>query len=781
MALQFFTPLPSADIHLSLGSAAHNSLALQLRGHDCITGSGAIPLPDPNVTFSESNFFTIDNVAANGILRAARAGEVFVRITYEDTVNALFHEVAVRVSVHDDIEEVWLGGNGVATVRDGSDDLVISVYARFSDGEVGDITGHGFMTFTSMAPGVASVDPASGRVTGNSTGLTTIRGTFNGASYDTQVEVEPGFGVHREVVERVWYNDFATNRKNILFLAEGFTAEEEGKFRRMVHRIAARMRRSKNHEPFRLLQEDYNIWMAFEASKEGGVSVGPLVDENTGKDAAVTATNRPQNHHKPLQVRASRLGLMYGRRLGDRTSSIYASRAQAPVGPPWYNRTDQLSFFQNDYRRSPSDLLAWKTNMFEYLGSLKTKYGTRDPNYDVGQQWALGGDDQGHVIVIVNDDHLGGFYPTLESNFGVMFLWGAISLNQRLKFNLINTPHSGIDHEPRGVNSLREATVAVAIHELTHSFVLYDEYEGTPGAFPGTPATVAGMEWFYNLTTRHSIEAGTPPLPLVIKWADMKRMAKSSALLRDATSSAASRIEVRLFPGEGAKWVAGPDHYYLRTPNCNFGSLFQLSPSPCDPLASSYQYYPERHRHEPREYVVTIVSVVGDVIELEEAPGSPHTISATTVIPARSTLFEAKTHDGDELGLVLPGVRDVLTGAEGVGGAPATGTLTPLLDKGGSCANGTDAIGRPPNGIADIVYPKKTETLIGLYEGAGRYNCDVFRPTGISKMRSEYEHTKVIKFVQHVQLCHLAKYVIVNQVNGSRHVELDLEYPGEPV
>jgi hypothetical protein len=48
----------------------------------------------------------------------------------------------------------------------------------------------------------------------------------------------------------------------------------------------------------------------------------------------------------------------------------------------------------------------------------------------------------------------------------------------------------------------------------------------------------------------------------------------------------------------------------------------------------------------------------------------------------------------------------------------------------------------------------------------------------MSKMRDEYNTGKVVKFVQHIRLDHLGKYVILNQIDPSRHDILDQDYPG---
>ena len=558
MAIEFFTIEPSADIYLSLGTPEVSTVTLRLWVYDSVNPPRYVTLPDPAVSFAQSRFDIIDNMANDGKIQAKNAGTSFVRVTLEDTVNHLFHQMILRVSVFPDFARLWLGGNGTATVHDGRDDLVVSVYAQSPAGDFADITGHGFMKFSSLNQGVAVVDPDTGRVFGLAIGMATIRGQFKSVDYDTEVEVIPAFGEPREIVEKIWYNGYGPEYKNFLFMAEGFADSDYGKFKRIVQHIASRMRRSKVHDPYRLLKRSYNIWAAFEPSKESGVSVGPLVDANTGQDPHLDSKNPPQRRHKPLQVRASRLGLMYGQRMGDRMSDAYPGGAQAHMDNSWYDPVGQFSFFYNDPRRTSTNITTWRANMFEYLGSLKTTGGSTDLNYDIGQKWDEGAADQGHVIVIVNDDHLSGNYPILDSPLGGDVPVGRLIHQPKAEVQPIASNTPGIDHRP-SASSLREGTVAVAIHELSHSFFLGDEYEGV-SPFPGTDADVAGIEWSYNTTTRAFFVAGGIPY---VKWAEIKRVSRSSAVLRDATGSAAATIDLQLFPGEGSKWSAGTDTYLL--------------------------------------------------------------------------------------------------------------------------------------------------------------------------------------------------------------------------
>ena len=91
-------------------------------------------------------------------------GTTTVRIERAATPGVTTLQGIVRVSVHNGIERIWAGNNRVI-VRRGASDYILSVYAKFTDGTIADVTGHPYLRYIAD-PAFVSID-ADGRVTGN--------------------------------------------------------------------------------------------------------------------------------------------------------------------------------------------------------------------------------------------------------------------------------------------------------------------------------------------------------------------------------------------------------------------------------------------------------------------------------------------------------------------------------------------------------------------------------------------------------------------------------------
>src|SRR5215467_10033569 len=103
MPTEFFTVEPSADIFLSVGSSTENSVTIRPWVYDSANPPVFLSLPDPAVSFAQSNTFVIADIVAagnNGKVTASQAGTAFVRVTYEDsaTIPHAFHQMVIRVS-----------------------------------------------------------------------------------------------------------------------------------------------------------------------------------------------------------------------------------------------------------------------------------------------------------------------------------------------------------------------------------------------------------------------------------------------------------------------------------------------------------------------------------------------------------------------------------------------------------------------------------------------------------------------------------------------------------
>jgi IgA Peptidase M64 len=795
--MALITLQPSADIHLVLEPQARAILQVDVLSHDPAAVTPTSVRDKCTYTSADPAIATVSDA---GVLTPKTVGRTFLTVEHAPASGPKTSVVA-RVWVHQSVVNWWLGNNH-ASVHVGEADLLLSAYAEFDGGDIVDITGHGYVAFSSLDPG-ASVTGA-GRVTGILPGNdVTIRGTLDGRDRDAVVTVLFPPSMPRLIVEPVRLSGPMEQRRNILFLAEGFT--DKSKFVALAKKIVDRLVSSRLHEPYRILRNDVNYWLAFEPSHENGLTPGPpsSTEGNMGMfdkapkdpghltfeqlvrlvglpDAVLgdTDTTRaeadamlqalfPAYHPADLepeifdfwqmwnagilQARDSCYGLMYGQRLGDR---IFET-APHSADNSWYLLTAQSNMLSPDPRRSPANVTRWTDLFREFLSSLRTKSGATDPNHVIGPRWALDGDDQGLVVFLCNDEAYGAFARAP--------VYSAAAVDFKPGFSNVTRSGVGgsIDHEPDTSGAQIEVFVATVTHELSHQFFLGDEYEGGPDRTSIVPEEVPDTELNDNLTTRAVAFTGNPPVldPDRIKWNRLARIVRASRLAGPVVDGPGANVLVPLPSGEGKRWKAG-ESVLLRTRNLN--------------AAARHSDYPAYRRHPMRQRLAQVEAVAGDVVTV-----SGGKLPTGWAFPAGSTLCVPKLNKAgtDVLRVVLPGVGDFMRG-------PPPAAPRPVFDKemAGLCAKKIhDYI--PPPAIPNVeLTADDRPRVIGLFEGAGRWNCGVFRPAPVCKMRNQIwkpvgeAPTTVLRV--HFRLCFVCRYTIVNEVNPMRHPELDLLYPG---
>jgi hypothetical protein len=319
-----------------------------------------------------------------------------------------------------------------------------------------------------------------------------------------------------------------------------------------------------------------------------------------------------------------------------------------------------------------------------------------------------------------------------------------------------------IDHEPNTTGAQVEAFVATVAHELSHQFFLGDEYEGGPGRTTVSPEDIPIVEMNDNLTTQDRTFTGSPAAlnPDRIKWNRLARIERASRLAGPALDGPGANVLVPLPPGEGKRWKPGED-VLLRTRNLN-------------PVAT-HSLYPLYRRHAMWQRLATVEAVAGDVVtvsggKLAKVPPP----GEAEAYPAGSTLCIPKLNKArtDVLRVVLPGVGSFMTGPPS----------RPVTDKAGHCANMVRVYVHPPAVPNVHLTADARPRLIGLFEGGGRWNCGVFRPAPVCKMRDHMwpppDLGAPMLLRRHFRLCFVCRYTIVNEVNPRRHPELDALYPG---
>jgi hypothetical protein len=347
MAVTSIQVYPTCDIHLLLDQPV-TPYQLEVRDAD--------PAADDNVTDSDRTEYSgfqsvIARVSRTGLITPSAVGETFCRIRHTDTDDGeeVVSEIVIRIRVHQRIDKLWFGNNRATVVED-QDNYVLSVYAKFEDGTIGDVSGHPYLTFFSTDTSRVRVgsnldsEPDPGRLLGfGPTGETpvTVRVRVGALSDEVPVFVEPAFSTTpRPFLERLHGAGPITDRRYILILSEGFAEQDRDLFRRLVVLLKDELFGSKLHSPYDLLKDRFNVWTVFDPSPEEGATCGEWIDfVPSGPTHA-----RPLSKIRPKRKRKSSYTLLQLiRRVGlpDRYRPLPADKPAALAAwAPWVAATN---------------------------------------------------------------------------------------------------------------------------------------------------------------------------------------------------------------------------------------------------------------------------------------------------------------------------------------------------------------------------------------------------------------------------------------------------------
>jgi hypothetical protein len=225
-----------------------------------------------------------------------------------------------RLQVHKQVDSWWFGNESITTARNPIAHAQPSIYARFSDDNdtgvdaIGDITGHGYVALATSDPNAFTVTP-DGRLLGlNATTdpahLPRVSGTWPAlGQHDTPgsipVRVVDYTTAHPilETVRDSGVADFA-NKQNIVILSEGFAAGDRSVFDRLAQQAADEMFSKPRHEPYALLQGNFNVFKAFTPSVQRTLTCGfPIKTAKSDKFAAGTAIPAEDTFSDPAKYR----------------------------------------------------------------------------------------------------------------------------------------------------------------------------------------------------------------------------------------------------------------------------------------------------------------------------------------------------------------------------------------------------------------------------------------------------------------------------------------------
>lgn len=285
-------------------------------------------------------------------------------------------------------------------------------------------------------------------------------------------------------LEPVMYNGLSRDKKNLLFLGDGFSTTDRGLFDTTITEVVARFFRKA---PFNLrgFRNEFNIFKAFTPSPSSGISSLLDIDANgVTNDSDNTAIIGPIIGK--LQEKQSALGLTYG---------LQARTIFPKVGD------------ENLIR----DFLATLRHPTEAAADTEIPYCWATPPSGVS---SLQGKDFALVVVFVNDDKFGGSY-----SFGNPYT--AMSLGRENHFNVISSVGSNLfHHEPASPRNDFNLIITGVHHELGHAhFNLHDEYCYNHNPAAATTVGFFNNVWNANAISRADVLNGTGQFdPSKIKW-----------------------------------------------------------------------------------------------------------------------------------------------------------------------------------------------------------------------------------------------------------------------
>ncbi|MFC3455957.1 hypothetical protein [Amycolatopsis speibonae] len=623
----------------------------------------------------------------------------------------------------------------------------------------------------------------------------------------------------------------AARMQNILFVGEGFTDGEKPGFESAVADAAYNLFEKPRHQPYGILGSRFNMFSYFTPSRENKVTTGfRVTDTASGKvgigspipfngaaspdekmytlveltarvglpkrneqrkledllaewngqdlhdfkpakvDKPLTDAWKAQQAKGILHARDTFFGLNLGQRLGDRVSGESTDHAPRPVndtaGDPVlrafltrvyeFYRPDVTRLLIPDPRRHPPELYRRGAvnigdPILRFVVALRfTKAGTV---YPLGDEWKADTAgfrrSRGLIAMIVNDDLDGG------TNFNAKTVT-AQTVNSRikLKFDYQGPGTPGHDElemrrDSGPVDADLDGVTDTIAHEFGHSFNLGDEYEERGGDNPALPVT-APDSTSDNLAVLPFLRSGAPPSRKLdidlVKWLILPRMKLAARLLAPSVNVPFG-IQVSIGITEVGNWaVLEGTTVSVRLRNFKPGPggtqlpLAKLAPGLLEDLR-----------------VFKVDKAAGTIVlNGPSLPPSPFPVfeeGSALYVPAK-----------DPAGVPLLAVRQETL-------AFLRSSQEPLNVETGITEVNTGA--DFPRPIDGGLIPCEPSTLIGIYEGAGRFAGGSYRPAGACKMRDSGGRNEAGEF------CFVCKWLIVNRVDPGMHALLSAKYyPG---
>jgi hypothetical protein len=827
MALNVVLPLSTCDIHLvRTGTANANTFQMVVVADS--TGNNISNNANTTIIGFDAAVATAAKVGGANphiLFTGVADGETIGKVRHLDTSvtpNVPF-EFLVRVRVHPSLSSFWIGNNQI-TVHQGMDNYVMSVYASFSDGTRGDISGHPYVGFTSNGA-AATVDNA-GRLKGVSVGNASIDVKVGAATKTINVRVAGLVNADRPIVKRIHGSGPFSDRRNILLLAEGFSSATD--FDKVASEIKDRMMTSPSHSPYNALRESFNFWTAFEQqdhpSPEAGVTFAVDVRIPTTAATKHVPVGNPvppaaENPIEPLpqggfdlQLLVSLVGLptswlpsppttlaqartAFGtlRNFDGTTRTFTAAHAtaldQATLDAwlelrdhgPLQARNSKLGVIHGGRmgeRRAVEAVLTHK-NLW-YIPHTAHRALTIDQRRQ----------DSAFSFLSFMDPYLKSLKlagaAATDPNVDIGNTWAAGGKDAGLGCVIVNDGYLGGSRfgTVGGTIKLFASTIGVntRLTVPTPTPATSTVLNHTPPALGSVPFEVVTVLLSHELAhalalldeyegfeqQHHSTVLNASPSELT-----ELRQSGNVASFIDIAGAGQNQINPRR-----AKWNV--DRIALASPlakavGVNNGNSFDVEVRAKQ--GSRWQNVVKQQQ----EVFLRHPDLTRDPNVVSNAPLGPLTIDpssnlvtdtlklklpgsqvATANFPAGSTLYLPRRDKSNTiLRVIHPSV---------IAHIAASGSFAPQAP--GTCAQFNLGAEKPPATIANFTLPAVAADTIGVYEGGGTWTCRAFRPSGNCRMRNFDPAGK-----QQINFCFVCKYMLVNLIDPSVHDVIDALYP----
>jgi hypothetical protein len=651
----------------------------------------------------------------------------------------------IRVHVHDAMTALWLTPARL-TVRQGAHGVRMSVLASFQDGTTGDITNWSppeppiigvewtYVHAVGAEPPALQWEPPTGTpvavdaVTGvlastAETGQSSITVRFQdrsataiasgGPPWSTPVLLTKVRGPGPEKLNVV---------PNVLFLPDGFREHEKELFNQIVRRLVHTLSKSPHTRPFADFDSSINYFSAWVPSRDPGISVLQELDQE------VLPSGEIRGHPVP-PVDLTPGGRMLPNERDSAFHMAYGGR------PELHSDDDDRTISVHPLRLSDVDFEA-------FLDALRIS-----PEVPLVESPWSKGKDRDHVVVLCRSNRSGGTNSSRGSDGAHRGKVLAVSLDMLPYHRLRLAFPFGYElvNEPVGCGCNFDTWLTIA-HELAHSWDIGDEYTEF-NTEPG-PEVLADVATEANLQQRSELlDANSKLVPTNIKWGKWPRI-EAAAVLLGPPEVQDGLIKLRVdVAGGGFGDFRAQDYVRLRT----------------RPLALSKG-----------------TSELYRIIAIRPLESELHLVAVTAIEPDLATKYPTNSIVlrpvralGEDLTLITAAVRDRITQTHNpLNAAPEAAANRP-------CANAeldvpTRALNFPDSTAPSP--PRWSAYTIGLYENGGRYNCGIYRPTGICLMTRYMHRDTPDKSLRAYQFCLVCRYAMVDTVNPSLHRRIEEQY-----